>query len=109
GNVNLMDGTVAQSPAGESVVQCADGTAHRLSGPPPRPSGESVTLAVRPEKIRLDAAEPGHARNRVRGTVRAFSYFGDHTMYHLDLPGGVRFKVSVENERRLGEGAFAAG
>jgi putrescine transport system ATP-binding protein len=109
GNVNLMDGTVAVSSAGEPEVRCADGVAHRLDGEPPRPPGEAVTLAVRPEKIRLDAAEPAHPCNRVRGTVRAFSYFGDHTMYHLDLPGGARLKVSVENERRLGERAFATG
>jgi putrescine transport system ATP-binding protein len=109
GNVNLMDGTLGLSGAGEPEVRCADGTAHRLEGAAPRAAGEAVTLAVRPEKIRLDAAEPQAACNKVRGVVRAFSYFGDHTMYHLDLAGGARLKVSVENERRFGERAFAEG
>ncbi|MDF1484254.1 ABC transporter ATP-binding protein [Ramlibacter sp. H39-3-26] len=104
GNVNLMEGTVA----GVAEVRCAD-VVHRLAQALPQRPGDAVTVAVRPEKIRLDASAPPGEGNRVRGVVRAFSYFGDCTMYHLDLPSGAKLKANVENERRHGELAFALG
>jgi putrescine transport system ATP-binding protein len=103
GNVNLMDGTVEDG----AHVRCAD-VVHELSEPFAAGAGQAVTVAVRPEKIRLDAAGRAGA-NQVQGVVRAFSYFGDATMYHLELPSGARLKANVENERRHGELAFAVG
>jgi len=33
------------------------------------------------------------------------SYFGDSTLYHLELASGARFKVTVENDSRDRSGA----
>ncbi|MFT3719948.1 ABC transporter ATP-binding protein [Pseudorhodoferax sp.] len=108
GNVNLMDGTVARAADGAAEVHCAD-VVHRLAGPLAGHDGRTVTVAVRPEKIRLDAEPPAQPANRVRGVVKAFSYFGDCTMYHLELPSGARLKANVENDERHGELDFAMG
>jgi len=104
GNVNLMDGTVD----GAAEIRCAD-VVHRLAEAPAVAQGQPVTVAVRPEKIRLDVQAPSGDRNQVKGVVTAFSYFGDHTVYHLELPSGARLKANLENERRQGEQAFAQG
>ncbi|WP_038210900.1 ABC transporter ATP-binding protein [Xenophilus azovorans] len=108
GNVNLMDGTLMRAPDGAAEAHCAD-LVHRLAEPLAGREGRPVTVAVRPEKIRLDAQEPLQMANRVQGVVRAFSYFGDCTMYHLELPSGARLKANVENDERHGELDFALG
>ncbi|MFT4265678.1 MAG: ABC transporter ATP-binding protein [Xenophilus sp.] len=108
GNVNLMDGTLVRAPDGAAEAHCAD-LVHRLAEPLAGREGRPVTVAVRPEKIRLDAREPLQMANRVRGVVRAFSYFGDRTLYHLELPSGARLKANVENDERHGELDFALG
>jgi len=104
GNVNLMDGTVA----GPHEVRCAD-VVHRFAQPLAQGTGAAVTVAVRPEKIDIAAEAPNEGGNCVRGVVTAFSYFGDSTMFHLELPSGARLKVHVENDHREGSMPFAPG
>ena len=104
GNVNLMDGTVA----GPQEVRCAD-MVHRFAQPLAQGDGAAVTVAVRPEKIDIAAEAPAEGGNCVRGVVTAFSYFGDSTMFHLELPSGARLKVHVENDHREGTMPFAPG
>ena len=68
--------------------------------------GMAVTVAVRPEKIRLarDDAEPASTGatpcNEARGTIKDMAYFGDYTVYHLQLAGGRVLKVSQTNVER---------
>ncbi len=109
GNVNLMDGTVTRDVAGQVEIRCADVT-HLLGAEVTGRAGQAVTVAVRPEKIRLSTGQrDADARNQVRGVVRALSYFGDATLYHLTLPSGADLKVHVENQSRQRTGAPAPG
>jgi putrescine transport system ATP-binding protein len=104
GNVNLNDGTITVDQADHVHIQCADFThyvGHGITGY----LGQQVTVAVRPEKIHLSVAQPEGEMNRVLGTVKEMSYFGDFTLYHLELPSGARLKVNYENESRSREGA----
>ncbi|MFZ5791164.1 MAG: ABC transporter ATP-binding protein [Pseudomonadota bacterium] len=50
--------------------------------------GERGLGAVRPENVKLSAAEPPEACNRVRGRVVAVVMLGDMVEYVLRLPGG---------------------
>ena len=71
-----------------------------------------MSVAVRPEKIRLQRAEPlaeWSPHNRVQGTVRDLSYFGSFTVYHLSLPSGQVLKVSQSNHERHREGELTWG
>jgi putrescine transport system ATP-binding protein len=104
GNVNLNDGEITVDQADHVHIQCADFThyvGHGITGY----LGQQVTVAVRPEKIHLSVAQPEGEMNRVLGTVKEMSYFGDFTLYHLELPSGARLKVNYENESRSREGA----
>jgi putrescine transport system ATP-binding protein len=102
GNVNLMEGTLTVDEPDHVVIACADCThyvGHGITGT----AGMPVTVALRPEKIRLDATPPPgpHApHNQVQGTVKDMSYFGSFTVYHLALPGGRSLKVSEGNTER---------
>jgi putrescine transport system ATP-binding protein len=63
--------------------------------------GMPVSVALRPEKIKLSRAAPEDIRvNAVRGTVREMSYFGSFTVFHLTLPSGATLKVSQANVDR---------
>jgi len=115
GNVNLMDGTLTADASDHLLVRCADVT-HRIAkrdaqpgadGSPSGTVGQAVSVALRPEKIRIsrDAPqvlddEPAGDFNRVRGTVKDMSYFGSYTVYHLQLASGLALKISASNTER---------
>ena len=108
GNVNLMDGVIETDEADHVDIQCAD-VRHRVGHGVTGYRGQTVTVAVRPEKIHLGTREPDQAHNKTMGVVRALSYFGVYTVYHLELGSGARLKVNVENETRNREGVPAQG
>ena len=108
GNVNLMDGTLVEDEADHVVVDCGDvkhWVGHGITGT----LGMPVTVALRPEKIRIGAEPPepepetpAGEFNRVRGTVKDMAYFGSFTVYHLQLASGGILKISQSNTERHG-------
>jgi putrescine transport system ATP-binding protein len=108
GNVNLMDGTVAEDESDHVVIACADCShyvGHGISGS----TGMPVTVALRPEKIHLARAAPEGEHNRVKGVVKNLAYFGSYTVYHLELPSGALLKVSQNNTQRHRDDELALG
>ncbi|HET8862965.1 MAG TPA: ABC transporter ATP-binding protein [Solirubrobacterales bacterium] len=66
------------------------------------PSGEHCQAVVRPEKLRIEAVEPGHPATsnglpRVEGRVESSVYLGTATQIVVDLGGEVRMTVLVPN------------
>ena len=108
GNVNLMEGKVVVDEADHAEIECAD-VVHRVDHGITGVEGQPVVVAVRPEKIQLGTEPPDDDRNRVQGVVKALSYFGGYTLYHLELPSGAVLKVNVENATRHREGAPVPG
>ena len=99
GNVNLIDGTLAEDHPDHVVIRCQDMThyvGHGITGH----QGMDVSVALRPEKIRLSRQEPAGQYNKVQGKVRDLSYFGSYTVYHLQLASGQVIKVSQINAER---------
>jgi spermidine/putrescine ABC transporter ATP-binding subunit len=50
-------------------------------------AGAAVTVAVRPEKMRLAWVKPDVGGNALAGTVAAEAYFGDRSHYHIAVDG----------------------
>jgi putrescine transport system ATP-binding protein len=99
GNVNLMEGTLSVDQPDHVVITCADCShyvGHGITGT----EGMAVTVALRPEKIKLDSDKPAGEQNQVSGTVKDMSYFGSYTVYHLALASGAMLKVSESNTER---------
>ena len=94
GNVNLMDGTLDVDAEGHCEIACADVRhyiAHGITGT----QGMAVTVALRPEKIKLQRHAPEDTRfNTVKGKITELSYFGSFTVFHLTLPSGASLKIS---------------
>ena len=108
GNVNLMDGTLTVDQADHCVIECADCqhcVGHGITGT----EGMTVSVAIRPEKIHLSRHAPADSFNRAQGTVKAMSYFGSFTVYHLALASGASLKVSVNNTQRHRDDEIQAG
>jgi putrescine transport system ATP-binding protein len=100
GNVNLMDGTVVIDEPDLVEIDCGF-CRHRVGHGITGNVGMAVSVAVRPEKIRLSREKPaGDPVNQVKGTVRDRSYFGSFTVYNLELEGGRIVKVSESNVER---------
>ncbi len=106
GNVNLMEGTLETDEVDHVTIRCADCThyvGHGITGT----EGMGVSVALRPEKIRITrdapaplAGEPEASFNRVRGSVKDMAYFGSFTVYHLALDSGLVLKISSSNTER---------
>ena len=121
GNVNLMDGTVTAHAPDHLEITCADcrhQVEHGVVGSVTATVGTSVTVALRPEKIRIGrdflavasegAQHPGDV-NRVRGSVKNLAYFGAFTVFHLQLDSGLMLKISASNIERQREEPLTVG
>jgi putrescine transport system ATP-binding protein len=100
GNVNLMDGRLEVDAEDHCEIACADVrhyVGHGITGT----QGMEVTVAVRPEKIKLTRSAPPDTKvNAVRGRIREMSYFGSFTVFHVDLASGASLQVSQANTDR---------
>jgi spermidine/putrescine ABC transporter ATP-binding subunit len=100
GNTNLLAGR----SRGGAAVECAGMTMSTMTaGAGPSPSvGATVTVAVRPERIRLDDA--ARLDNEVAATIAHVVYQGETVRYLLAVDGGLELQA-VE----LGRVRFPAG
>jgi putrescine transport system ATP-binding protein len=99
GNVNLMDGKVVVDEPDLVEIDCGF-CRHRVGHGITGNLGMAVAVAVRPEKIRISRSKPEGDVNQVRGIVEDRSYFGSFTVYHLQVEGGPRMKISESNLER---------
>ncbi len=99
GNVNMFEGVVEEDEADHVTVRCPECVhyvGHGISGH----KGQSVGVALRPEKIILSKEKPKGKYNWCGGEVVEIVYFGDHTTYHLKLDSGRVIKAQEINNTR---------
>ena len=108
GSVNLFAGAVAVDEPDHVIIdspECRHYVNHGITGT----LGMHVKVAVRPEKIGLrpDAPRPEDRAslaeqgfNCAEGVIKALSYFGNETHYHVVLDSGMTIKVSRTNAAR---------
>jgi spermidine/putrescine transport system ATP-binding protein len=106
GETNLVGGRVVGEADGAALVDLDGGmrVALRADGVG---AGRPVTLAVRPERLRL-AAGGGDGDGGWPGTVGEAVYSGTDTAYHVALDGGPTFVVREQN-RAAGTATAAVG
>ena len=108
GNVNLMDGVLSHDAPDHVIIDCADCkhyVGHGITGT----EGMNVTVALRPEKIRISATKPEGEHNMASGKVKEKAYFGAWTVYRIELPSGMILKVNESNTERHAEDALTWG
>jgi putrescine transport system ATP-binding protein len=108
GDVNLIEGRVIEPGGGVAVIADKAGRLYRAAAD--AAAGAEVTIAVRPEKVRIQLGFlPGAALNAVRGRVEGVGYLGGMSIYKVRLDDGVVVKAAVVNAARAGGWAFSAG
>jgi putrescine transport system ATP-binding protein len=107
GDVNLMEGRVIEMAASGSTIMSADaGKLHAGAAAGARP-GDTVWVAVRPEKVRISHQPPAGAdANCVAGQVSSIGYLGDLSIYKVRLDNGFVMKAAAANMTRLIERPF---
>ncbi|MGB8843536.1 MAG: ABC transporter ATP-binding protein, partial [Aliidongia sp.] len=108
GSVNLFEGTLKRDAGGRILVASAEAGAdlETASDGGKRP-GETVWVAVRPERIEL--ARPGATGdlpNRLGGTIHDVAYLGDSCVYHVTLDTGKQLKVTAPSLGRWADQPF---
>jgi len=106
GTINTFEGNVAESGADTITVNCPDVPApvHVLRDAEVNvdvDAGQSVCIAVRPEKIFISLEQPEDDEAvRIRGVVDDLGYFGNRSLYRIRLETGRMIQVSRQNQRR---------
>jgi putative spermidine/putrescine transport system ATP-binding protein len=97
GKVNLIEARALTS--GDGTVACEARGLGRISLPGQVPTG-SVTLAVRPEKLRLSAGAPASGLISLLARVRDVAYYGDTSHVIVTGPEEMELSINVQNDSR---------
>jgi putrescine transport system ATP-binding protein len=115
GDINLFEGDVIMQEHRRLMVTTRDSDAIVVAAPRQRVAKAAVTVAIRPEKVRLSrrgpASDAGHAQsiNRLEGVVTDIGYLGGSTVYKVKLDSGAVVRASVANIARLDRDTYGAG
>jgi putrescine transport system ATP-binding protein len=107
GNVNVVEATVVSSGDGQVILDCpqAGGSLIASASVPGSAGvpaiGAHMWVAVRPEKITISKEKPtGGPLNVFRGVVHDLGYFGNLSVYRVELSSGKILQVSAQNRVR---------
>ena len=107
GDVNLIEGQVAEQADGLIRLAWADGQAD-LNCPPHADlaRGNTAWFGIRPEKLTLSKAEPAPGTltpggNAVTGIVWDIGYVGNLSTYHVKLDNGQMVRAQLANRVHL--------
>jgi putrescine transport system ATP-binding protein len=114
GDINLFDGEVTSHEHHRLTVATRDGGAIVVAEPRQPVTKTAVTVAIRPEKIKLSrrgpASDAAHSQaiNRLEGVVADVGYLGGSTVYKVKLDSGAVVRSSVANTARLDRDTYSA-
>jgi spermidine/putrescine transport system ATP-binding protein/putrescine transport system ATP-binding protein len=108
GKVNLFEGRFGEAREGALLIEVAGlgalpvapGEEARRIGETAARSGAPVSLAVRPEKIRLFDERPADRAIALPGTLREIAYYGDASHVFVTLEGGLVISANLMNDSR---------
>ena len=107
GDVNLIEGRVAALDGPSTTIMSPDAGRLRAAGPNGAGPGDTVWVAVRPEKVRISLAPPAAVdANCVAGQISSIGYLGDLSIYKVRLDSGIVMKAAATNMTRLIERPF---
>ncbi len=101
GTCNLLEGSIASNSDGVVAIEVSGLGTVRVAAAPPATLAAG-TIALRPEKIRVQAAAAQSAAadrpdNRFPGTVTEYLYLGDVTVYIVTTPAGRKLETLLAN------------
>ena len=115
GDVNLFEGEVTSHEQHRLTVATRDGGTIVVAEPRQPITKPVVTVAIRPEKVKLSRRGPAsdaadsQAINRLEGVVTDVGYLGGSTVYKIKLDSGAVVRASMANTARLDIDTLSAG
>jgi putrescine transport system ATP-binding protein len=112
GDVNMFEGQLVPGEAGRLAVATRDAGTIMVAEPRQPVTKALVSVAIRPEKIKLSRRGPVSdaintvAINRLEGVVTDVSYLGGLTTYKVKLDTGAVLRSSMANTARLDLDAY---
>ena len=112
GDVNLFDGQVESRDQNHLTVATRDAGPLVVAEPRQGVAKAVVSVAIRPEKVRLSRAPESDAKdtrpiNRLEGVVTDISYLGGLTTYKVRLDSGAVVRSSMANTARIEFDAYS--
>jgi spermidine/putrescine transport system ATP-binding protein len=100
GHCNLFSGPVRANEHGIVTVEIDGLGPVRVAADSGLAAGRAGSVALRPEKIHIQATAPeATPDNHYRGTVAELLYMGDVTVYKVATPGGARVEALLANSQ----------
>lgn len=101
GNVNLFDGTVMDEERDSTTIRSSDidgllKVDHGISGAP----NQNVSVAIRPEKIRISREVIDLAVNATTGVISDVAYMGSQSIFKVRLNSGKEIRITQPNVSR---------
>lgn len=104
GSVNLFKGHVVEQINDDVLIDCDEIAGQiRVHHSEPLANGMEITVALRPEKMRLQAAEQAGQPNQITGEIIDIAYLGDVSIYHAKLATGKQIQFTQSNVQALAE------
>jgi putrescine transport system ATP-binding protein len=115
GDINLFEGEVTSHEHHRLTVATRDGGNIAVAEPRQPVTRTAVTVAVRPEKVKLSRRGPAsdaansQAINRLEGVVTDVGYLGGSTVYKIKLDSGAVVRSSMANTARMDRDTYSVG
>ena len=102
GDINLIEGRVASIGAEAVVVEANGGESIRVGSGGEAKPGDSVWVALRPEKLHIAMDRPSDtSANALAGTIAEVGYLGDLSIYKVRISDRLTMKAAVPNTTRM--------
>ncbi|MFC4218339.1 ABC transporter ATP-binding protein [Pseudophaeobacter arcticus] len=107
GEVNIIDATASPNGSDSYALSWKEGQPPlNVVSQNTFSEGQKCHLAIRPEKVTINADKPVDVDNVVQGKILDIAYLGNISTYHVELPSGDVIKAQSANTRRISRRAF---
>ena len=109
GDVNRLTGKVKQRTGNTITLSLGPAGNIQCLSESPELENQNITCYVRPEKLFFDTGRPQtQPVNILQGTLHSIQFFGSHSRYQLELPGGQMLTL-LPQHRKSGSPQFSIG
>ncbi len=106
GDVTIIEGRATKKGNGYDIAFAEGQPVLHAESEKQFQDGQTVHLAIRPEKVAITADKPD-AANALKGTILDIAYLGNLSTYHVKLETGQIIKAQTANTRRLSRRSFS--
>lgn len=97
GSVNLFEGRVMETDGDQATIESRIGRTFRMRDLHPHAIGTPVTVAIRPEKMRLCQDYRADGVNQLKGIVEDIAYLGDVSIYRVRVNTETLVEMTLTN------------